>query len=348
MGAIDTTYVDGLNANETTVVELNDGTLYINTRDQGGDARGTRGESWSRDGGTTFESRDPKWKNFRPAPAILDPPVVQCALLRAADNLILYSGPDESGPTGKGRSDLRLRYSKDEAQSWKDGPLIHTGPASYSDMVLITPATLGVLFECGEKKSAERIDFARVPGQSRPFPGHPRIGAVENKECRARWPGLRYTSEESEFIVMKVQDLLARDPSFTADPGDTLVIVEKRMADQSVHALPILDEDDKSRRQHHLDRLHSRSRPENPCRRSHERQGLRDRCRSERQGGRPDDVRPRRPSSRCHRTRPGRRYPQFLRPPPRRSSRAESSTREGFIERSFTLPTPLDKLAIRP
>jgi len=162
LGAIDATYKDGLNANETTAVELGDGTLYINTRDQGGDAPGNRGEAWSRDGGETFESRDPKWKAFRPAPAILDPPVVQCSLIRAGDMLV-FSGPDENGPNGKGRSDLRLRYSKDEAESWKDGPLIYVGPASYSDLVVINPATLGVLFECGEKKSAERIDFARVP-----------------------------------------------------------------------------------------------------------------------------------------------------------------------------------------
>src|SRR5690606_23014696 len=38
MGAIDPTYEDGLNANETTVVELNDGRLYFNTRDQNGEA----------------------------------------------------------------------------------------------------------------------------------------------------------------------------------------------------------------------------------------------------------------------------------------------------------------------
>ena len=36
-----------MNANETTVVELNDGRLYFNTRDQGGKAEGTRGEAYS-------------------------------------------------------------------------------------------------------------------------------------------------------------------------------------------------------------------------------------------------------------------------------------------------------------
>lgn len=163
LGAIDDTYEDGLEANETTVAELSDGVLYFNTRDQKGDAPGTRGEAWSHDGGLTFESHSEDWKQFRPAPETLDPPVVQCALLRIHDDLHLFSGPDDDGPSGKGRSDLRLRYSTDGAQTWKDGPLIHTGPAAYSDMVLMDDSTVGVIFEAGEKGTYESLRFASVP-----------------------------------------------------------------------------------------------------------------------------------------------------------------------------------------
>ena len=42
LGAIDDTYEDDFKANETTVVELNDGRLYFNSRDQNGAAAGTR------------------------------------------------------------------------------------------------------------------------------------------------------------------------------------------------------------------------------------------------------------------------------------------------------------------
>lgn len=170
MGAVDDTYDDGLNANETTVVELNSGALYFNTRDQMGAAAGTRGEAYSSDGGESFlHSADAAYKWFAPAPAILDPPVVQCCVLRAASTLdgdrqdvILFSGPDESGPTGPGRSDLRIRYSTDETQSWQDGLLIHTGPAAYSDMVRLDPDRLdfGVLYEAGEPP-AKRYDQIR-------------------------------------------------------------------------------------------------------------------------------------------------------------------------------------------
>ena len=88
------------------MVELEDGTLYFNTRDQHGEATGTRGVALSKDGGESFQSGSPEWKGFRPVAGVLDPPVVQCALLGADKGLIVFSGPDENGPTGKGRSDL--------------------------------------------------------------------------------------------------------------------------------------------------------------------------------------------------------------------------------------------------
>ncbi|MCA9058193.1 MAG: exo-alpha-sialidase, partial [Planctomycetaceae bacterium] len=116
---------------------------------------------------------DSNWTAFRPAPPILDPPVVQSSLQRISSittghrqNLIVFCGPDENGPSGKGRSDLRLRYSTDEAVSWHDGPLLHAGPAAYSDLVVTSDGNLGVLFECGDasgKNAYQRIDFMTLP-----------------------------------------------------------------------------------------------------------------------------------------------------------------------------------------
>lgn len=173
LGAVDDSYDDDLNANETTVVELADGRLYFDTRDHHGEAAGTRGIAYSEDGGVSFVPRDGPYRTFRPAPAVLDPPVVQCALLRAASaadgdgrDVILFSGPDENGPSGPGRSDLRIRFSTDEARSWRDGPLLHPGPAAYSDMVRIeVPGDrVGVLFEAGEPGGGpyERIAFVEL------------------------------------------------------------------------------------------------------------------------------------------------------------------------------------------
>jgi sialidase-1 len=165
LGAVDATYEDGLNANETTVVELEDGTLYFNTRDQHGSAAATRGEAWSRDGGATFQSDSPDWKAFRPVEGVLDLPVVQGALWRTDSGLVLLSGPDENGPSGAGRSDLRIRWSDDQAASWHDGPLIHVGPAAYSDLVGVEPGRIGVLYEAGpagQKNAYQQIRFSIV------------------------------------------------------------------------------------------------------------------------------------------------------------------------------------------
>jgi sialidase-1 len=172
LGAIDDTYSDTLNANETSVVELNDGRLYFNTRDQAGEVPGTRGEAWSDDGGETFTSPSPEFEAFQPCEEVLDPPVVQCSLLRVrstlagdADNLILFCGPDNHGPSGGKRNDLRLRYTTDEAESWQDGPLIHTGPAAYSDMVLLAHETVGIVYEAsdpGIENPYQRIVFSVV------------------------------------------------------------------------------------------------------------------------------------------------------------------------------------------
>lgn len=171
IGAVDDSYEDGLNANETAVVELADGRLYFNTRDQHGPAPGTRGGAISRDGGQTFwPSEQDGYHAFAPSRGVLDAPVVQCSLLRAelADNgnqnLLLFCGPDDSGPTGKGRSDLRIRWSIDEADSWHDGPMLHVGPAAYSDMVRLGPGNYGVLFEAGDLGAGtyDSIRFATI------------------------------------------------------------------------------------------------------------------------------------------------------------------------------------------
>ncbi len=171
LGLIDDNYEDTLESNETTIVELAGGQLYINTRDQNGKMPGTRAEAFSSNGGESFDPTvSSEWKTFRPAADVLDPPVVQCSVWRMTDKgqrpIVVFSGPDEHGPSGGGRKDLRLRYSTDGARTWKDGPLVHEGPAAYSDIAELRPGLgeLGVLFEAGDKgeKSYSRIDFAVV------------------------------------------------------------------------------------------------------------------------------------------------------------------------------------------
>ncbi|WP_203417004.1 sialidase family protein [Jiangella ureilytica] len=154
IGDIDTPLTGVVNPNENTVTELADGTLYFNARDQNGTGIGTRATTTSSDGGETFD-----------APFALEPdivtPVVQGSVLRlprAGDRLV-YAGP--SNPTA--RRTLQLRYSSDAGATWTGGPVLHDGPAAYSDLVEAGGRTLGVLYENGDTGTYERITFARVP-----------------------------------------------------------------------------------------------------------------------------------------------------------------------------------------
>lgn len=155
---------DDIFVNESTLVELTDGRIYVNVR-EAGTAEGTRAYAISSDGGTSYDAP------FRMVPA-LTMPVVQGALLRLtatdegdARNRILFSGPANPGK----RQALTIRSSYDEAQTWEtwqDGKVISWGPGGYSDLVKIEtdPAlgpVAGVLYESGVAALYEVIQFVR-------------------------------------------------------------------------------------------------------------------------------------------------------------------------------------------
>ncbi|MEQ5789193.1 exo-alpha-sialidase [Erythrobacter sp. NFXS35] len=166
LGAIDSTYTDPLNANETSVVERPDGSLYSNTRNNRSKMPETRGDAVSCDGGETYAVRPGKLHPFAPSHYMLDPPVVQSSLLgfelSGEEQLLAFAGPDSDGPSGPGRSDMALRHSFDGGETWEDLILISAGPAAYSDMVRISESAIGLAFETGETEPYERIDFVPV------------------------------------------------------------------------------------------------------------------------------------------------------------------------------------------
>ena len=93
LGARDTrTPEDSIHPNECVAVELADGRVYVNARNQNGSEPATRLIALSSDGGETFEHP------FAPEPAITSP-IVQNSLLRMAatdqggkQNLLVYCG----------------------------------------------------------------------------------------------------------------------------------------------------------------------------------------------------------------------------------------------------------------
>jgi sialidase-1 len=158
LGAKDTrTPEDSIHPNECVAVELADGRVYVNARNQNGSDPSTRAIAYSRDGGETFE------RPFTPEPAIKSP-VVQNSLLRMAashqggkQNLLVYCGAGDA----KQRRDLTLLTSTDEAKTWGQKTVLHPGPTAYCDLVKLSDKKFGVLFEAGDKLYAE-ILFAAV------------------------------------------------------------------------------------------------------------------------------------------------------------------------------------------
>jgi len=140
--------------NESTVVELSDGSLLQNMRSRHGTNR--RAIATSRDGGLA-------WSPVRLDSALIEP-VCQASLLRC-------TWPDDGGksrilfanPASTQRERLTVRLSYDEGATWPLSRTIHAGPAAYSCLVVLPDKTIGCLCECGEKHPYEKIAFTRFP-----------------------------------------------------------------------------------------------------------------------------------------------------------------------------------------
>ena len=155
IGAVDSNLNDVVQSNETTIVELLDGSIYVNTRDHlGGSKTKNRGETYSLDGGESFKEPIVESDKF-------PSPIVQSALLRwnfrkkNQGSLILFSTPSNPGK----RENLLVMSSTDESKSWQHYIKVHDGFSAYSDMVQLNRKTLGVLYETDEYK---KIQFRRV------------------------------------------------------------------------------------------------------------------------------------------------------------------------------------------
>lgn len=135
--------------NESTVVELTDGSVMQNMRSYHG--KGNRAVAVSRDGGASFDRLY--------LDAGLQSPVCQANILR-------YSWPEEnqsrilfSSPTGEKRAGITVRMSYDEGRTWPVNKLMHQGPGAYSNMVRLPNGDIGLLVEVGESDPYETISL---------------------------------------------------------------------------------------------------------------------------------------------------------------------------------------------
>ncbi len=133
--------------NECQVVELQNGDLLINMRNNWGRFGGVKAKgnmravAISKDGGET-------WSAVRFDKTLIEP-VCQASLLRYSwePNILLFSNPHSKSR----RRNLNVFASKDEGKTWGIRKVLNKGPSAYSCLTVLPDGRIGCLYENGER-----------------------------------------------------------------------------------------------------------------------------------------------------------------------------------------------------
>ncbi|MFK7845308.1 MAG: exo-alpha-sialidase [Rhodothermales bacterium] len=138
-------------ANESKIVELQDGRWMINSRVNGG---GMRHVHVSKDQGQTWESR--------PEPELIDPGC-NGSIIRYTDvndgyskNRLLFS----NAKMVEGRKNMTVRISYDEGQTWSAGKTIYPEGSAYSSLTILENGEIGLFFEKDDYKENVFTSFS--------------------------------------------------------------------------------------------------------------------------------------------------------------------------------------------
>jgi sialidase-1 len=142
--------------NECQVVELAEGNLLLNMRNYDR-SKLARQVAFSADGGAN-------WTRQHHDDALVEP-ICQASLRRLSwpkkdqPGVILFLNP--ANPAS--RSNLTLRASLDDGQTWSGRLQIHAGPAAYSDLAILRNGQIGCLYEGGDSQDPyETIIFKAI------------------------------------------------------------------------------------------------------------------------------------------------------------------------------------------
>lgn len=123
-------------ANESKVVELNNGSYMVNSRVRSDE--GVRYVHVSKDKGVNWQSN--------PEPQLIDP-VNNASFIRYDFNddktRLLFSNTKSS----ETRENLTVRISYDEGNSWSEGKTIYEGSAAYSSLTVLRNGDIGLFLE---------------------------------------------------------------------------------------------------------------------------------------------------------------------------------------------------------
>lgn len=143
---------------EGTVAELPDGRLWISYRNRNAQAPvGTgRVSTFSSDGGSSLDA--PFKRAGLPTVSVQGSAL---ALTGRHAGTLLFSSPSRKDPTRRHGMALFVSRGAGAGKSWgRPRPVQQDSrPGAYSDLVQLDGATIGILYETGQKSWKERIDF---------------------------------------------------------------------------------------------------------------------------------------------------------------------------------------------
>jgi sialidase-1 len=155
---------DVINPNESVAVELADGSVLLNVRNES--KRHRRILVTSADGAT-------HWSRPRFAEDLVEP-ICMGGLARykhRGKNLLLFSHPDnlsradgrETPGVNRDRKNMTVRVSEDEGESWPQYCVIEPGWSAYSDLAVTPQGTILCFYGRGERASfaGDRLTLAR-------------------------------------------------------------------------------------------------------------------------------------------------------------------------------------------
>ncbi|MGM8892360.1 exo-alpha-sialidase, partial [Psychrobacter sp. 1Y1] len=139
---------------EADMVELNDGTLLLSARNDGG-AAGTRYHFLSHDGGITWTQT-----SHDLAVSKVDIGLTRFSAIRAgnAEDLIIATAPigTTSGPN---RNNLGIWVSTDEGTNFGTPYQLVYGMSAYSDVVRLNDGSIGVIYEATGSTLLKFLNF---------------------------------------------------------------------------------------------------------------------------------------------------------------------------------------------
>ncbi len=145
--------VDLPSSNEAIAVELSDGRVMQNVRQQNGASK-KRIVAISSDGGHSWD------KTYLDTQ--LPSPVCQASILdfknKNGENLLLFSNPNST----KRREKMTVRASFDDGQTWLVQREIRSGESAYSDLVIQADNQIGLLYEQGNNGGIYYAHFNEV------------------------------------------------------------------------------------------------------------------------------------------------------------------------------------------